>query len=479
MFLFRLAKGSLTRRLLAVMLVPLIGLALLLGLGGTIMIRNSVEAVNDRILGAASQALADSLSVEDGEIALNLSPAIFGMLEDNERDNVYYSVRNAGGLVTGYSDLPDIAPGGLGDTQTRFETVEYNGRPVRIVAEGRRLTGLGRPTVVEIAETLDARQQVERRMLLGLSILEIALITLTLMMLPWAVRWGMRPLVRLRAEVDQRAAADLTPLATDDIPSEIRDLVGAFNGLLERLKATLLGMRRFTADASHQMRTPLSILRTHISLLRRAQCDGADAARTIDEIDEASARLQRLLVQLLALARADSATVGYALETVGANELVATVAADHAAQAVQADVKLRFEPIADKSGAVVMLTTNVMLATELLGNLIDNAIRYNNRDGHVVISLATDDAGVTVTIDDDGPGIPAEDRSRVFERFTRLDSSRERSGSGLGLSIAFAIAKAIGARVTLDSPPSGSGLRALVYFPNSPQTDSVMTAFPN
>lgn len=452
------------------MLVPMIGLALLLGLGGTIMIRNSVEAVNDRILGAASQALADSLSVEDGEIALNLSPAIFGMLEDNERDNVYYSVRNAGALVTGYSDLPDIAPDGLRDTETRFETVQYNGRPVRIVAQGRRFIGLGRPTVVEIAETLDARQQVERRMLLGLALLEIALIALTLLMLPWAVRWGMRPLARLRSEVDQRAASDLTPLATDGIPSEIRDLVGAFNGLLERLKATLLGMRRFTADASHQMRTPLSILRTHIALLRRAQRAGEDTAGMIDEIDEASDRLQRLLVQLLALARADSATLAReALEEIAANDLVAGVAAEYAARAIEAGVKMRFEPLGKEAASNVVLVTNSMLATELLSNLLDNAIRYNNRGGQVVVSLAADGNGVTVTIDDDGPGIPEADRVRVFERFTRLDRNSARSGSGLGLSIAFAIAKAIGARLRLDSTPTGHGLRAAIYFPQDPQ----------
>lgn len=443
------------------------------------MIRNSVEAVNDRILGAASQALSDSLSVEDGEIALNLSPAIFGMLEDNERDNVYYSVRDAGVLVTGYSDLPDIAPAGLRDTESRYETVEYNGRPVRIVAEGRRLTGRGQPTIVEIAETLDARQQVERRMLLGLAVLEIALITLMLMMLPWAVGWGMRPLARLRSEVDRRAASDLTPLATDEIPSEIRDLVGAFNGLLDRLKATLLSMRRFTADASHQMRTPLSILRTHISLLRSAQRDGEDTSGTIDEIDEASARLQRLLVQLLALARADSATVARdALEEVDANDLVATMAGDYAVHAVEAGVKLRFEPIPDGDDGAARLVTNVMLATELLGNLLDNAIRYNNRGGHVAVSLAADSAGLTVIIDDDGPGIPAEDRARVFDRFTRLDRNPARSGSGLGLSIAIAIAKAIGVKLGLESPPSGHGLRATAHFPKDPQTDSMMTALP-
>ncbi|WP_299427462.1 sensor histidine kinase [Sphingomonas bacterium] len=441
------------------------GLALLLGFGGALAIRGAVQAVNDRILGAASRALAESLTVEDGEIALNLSPAIFGMLEDNARDNVYYKVSYSGRAVTGYADLPDIAPRGLRDTEVRFGSVTYKGRPVRIVAEGRRLPGIAQPAVVEVAETLGARERISQRLLIGLAILEAALIGLSILLLPLAVRWGMRPLIRLRADMDRRVASDLTPLPTDDVPLELRDLVRAFNGMLARVDATLQGMRRFTADASHQMRTPLSILRTHIALLRKAEPGGAEARSSIEDIDHASDRLQRLLVQLLALARADHAALAQeAVEPIDANDFAATVAADHAAAAVREGIELKFE----RAPGMSRIATHAVLGAELLNNLIDNAMRYSGTGASVTVSVEIEGDGVTVAVEDDGPGISPDDRDRVFTRFTRLDRDTARNGSGLGLPIARALAEAIGARLSLDTAHSGRGLRASVWFPAAP-----------
>ncbi|QDZ07934.1 sensor histidine kinase [Sphingomonas panacisoli] len=459
--------GSLTARLLRSMVLPMAGVALLLGFGGAIAIRGAVQAVSDRILGAASRAIAESLNVEDGEVALNLSPAIFGMLEDNERDNVYYSVTSLGKVVTGYSDLPNIAPRGLRDTEVVFSDAVFKGRPVRIVAEGRRLPGIGQPVIVEVAETLGARERIVRRLLIGLAILEAALIGLTAVLLPVAVRWGMRPLIRLRAGMDQRLGSDLQPLPTEDVPVELRDLVRAFNGMLARLDATLEGMRRFTADASHQMRTPLSILRTHIALLRKAPPDSEDAAHSIDDIDHASARLQRLLVQLLALARADNAAVApEAAEMIEVNDFVATVASDHAADAVREGIELKFE----RAATELRVITHPGLCAELIGNLIDNAIRYNRPAGSVEVSIEPVAGGADIVIEDDGPGISIADREKVFTRFTRLDRDNRRPGSGLGLPIARALAEAIGATLRLDTARSGQGLRVTVGLRAAPAT---------
>ncbi len=154
------------------MVAPVMSLALILGLGGAWVIDQSVQAVNDRILSAASRAIVDSLKVEDGSVGLNLSPAIFGMLEDAARDNVYYSVRHRGRVLTGYDDLPDIAPPTLADTKVAFGDATYLGRPVRVVAEARRLPQIDGVVVVQVAETLDARRRISRRLLAGLALLE-------------------------------------------------------------------------------------------------------------------------------------------------------------------------------------------------------------------------------------------------------------------------------------------------------------------
>uniref|UniRef100_UPI0035CC937D sensor histidine kinase n=1 Tax=uncultured Sphingomonas sp. TaxID=158754 RepID=UPI0035CC937D len=456
--------GSLTSRLLRGMVLPMIGLALLLGLGGAIVITRSVETVNDRILAAASRAIADTLTMEDGQITLNLSPAIFGMLEDNARDNVYYSVRRGGRAITGYADLPDIAPGGLRDLEVVFGSARYHGHDVRIVAEGRRLSGLAGPLVVSVAETTDARVRTSYRMLWGLASLEALLIGVAAVLLPLAVRWGIRPLHHLSAEMDRRVTADFTPLPSDEVPRELRDLVRAFNDLLGRLDATLQGMRRFTADASHQMRTPLSILRTHIGLLRGADLTSADAQTSIADIDAASDRLQQLLVQLLALARADSAaTAAVELVPTDLNEIAAAIAAEHVPDALSAGIDLHFE----RGPRTIRVATQPTLAGELLSNLIDNAVRYNRPGGTVTVSVERSAKGLHLVVEDDGPGILPEDRERVLTRFTRLARDAALGGTGLGLPIAQALATAIGARLTLDTAGSGQGLRVCVSFPRT------------
>lgn len=458
------ADRSITARLLRGMVLPMAGLALLLGIGGALAIRGAVETVNDRILGAASRAIAESLTVEEGDIALNLSPAIFGMIEDNERDNVYYSVRRNGRAITGYADLPSIARG-MRDTEVRFGDAVYRGRPVRIVSEGRRLSGVPEPVVVEVAETLGTRERIERRLLVELAALEVLLIGVTALLLPVAVRWGIRPLVTLREEMDHRLAVDLTPLSLDGVPVELRDLVAAFNGMLRRLDTALQRMRQFTADASHQLRTPLQILRTHIGVLRVAVPGSAEATSSLDDIDHASARLQRLVVQLLDLARADNAAPPIeSFTVVDANALAASVSEDHAAKAIERRIELRFE----HAKQTAPIRTQALLAAELLGNLVDNAIRYNRDGGDVLVSVVAAADGVDILVEDDGPGIPPADRGRVMTRFSRLDRDAPREGSGLGLSIAEALAGALGATLELDQGRSGLGLLVRVRFPAEP-----------
>ena len=447
--------------MLLAVVMPVVSLALILGFVGALAIDQSVQAVNDRILAAASRAIVDSLTVEDGAVGLNLSPAIFGMLEDAARDNVYYSVRHRGRIITGYEDLPDIAPKELADTEVAFGDATYLGRRLRIVAEARRLPQIDGVVIVQVAETLDARRQIASRLLGGLVILELVLIVATLALLPLAIRWGLRPLLRVRDEMDRRAASDLGPLALTQVPGELRDLVGAFNAMLARLDAAIAGIRRFTADASHQMRTPLSILRTHIALLRRAEPGSPASRESIEDIDQASDRLQHLIVQLLALARADSADQSQiGNEPVDPNAIAAAAASEYAMTAVRVGIEFTF----DLLPGAPMVATDHGLAVEMIGNLVDNAIKHNRPGGSVRVALEAGDGQVAIAIEDDGPGIPPEERDAVFTRFTRLHRDPAR-GSGLGLSIARALAQAIGATIALDTPASGRGLRAVVIFP--------------
>jgi two-component system sensor histidine kinase TctE len=383
------------------------------------------------------------------------------MLENNERDNVYYSVRYRGGLLTGYADLPSVAPPDMRDTEVKFGKGVYRGRPVRIVAEARSLPQIASPVVIEVAETLEARERVTRRMMLVLALIEVTMIAVGLGLLPLAVRWGLRPVDQLRTEMDLRAASDLDPLDAAAVPSELRALVEAFNRMLARLDAAIEGMRRFTADASHQMRTPLAILRTHIGVLQRADPGSNEAQVALNDIEEASKRLGHLLVQLLALARADAAGPrALALTSIDLNEIAESVSAERAPEAVTAEIEFGFE----RAGKALSALGHAELARELLSNLVDNAIRYNRPGGSVHVRVEADGGSPAVVIEDDGPGIAPVDRLRVFDRFTRLRRDSQAPGSGLGLPIALSLARAIGATLELTTPASGKGLRVVVGF---------------
>lgn len=455
------APLSLTGRLFRGLVGPMIGLALLLGAGGAWAIHSIVEAVNDRLLGASARAVAETLEVQDGEITLDLPPWALGMLENTSRDNIYYNVYEGQRLLTGYPNLLPPKASEINTRQTLFRYGEYRGQRVRIAAEARRLPRVDDLVVVQVAETLEARRALSTTMLIQLVILEVALVALASFLIPIGVRWGMAPLTRLRRGMDARSASDFTPLPLADVPRELRDLVNAFNALLARLDSAVEGMRRFTADASHQMRTPLSILRTHIGVLK-TQMEAGPQSESIADIEAATDRLQRLLIQLLTLARAEGAEPsGLALSEIDIAAAARIVAEEYAPQALRTGVELDLS--IEGAGPFVTRGDNVLL-TELLGNLVDNAVRYNCDDGNVIVRVIGEHRQIVVEIEDNGPGIPAQERDKVFTRFYRLNRDQSRPGSGLGLSIVQVLTQILGAKIELLSGRNDRGLCVRLVF---------------
>lgn len=453
---------SLTSRLLRGLVGPMAILSLLLALGGAWTIHKLVEGVNDRLLSASARHVAETLALEDGDITVDFPAPVLGMLENELRDNIYYSVRHGDRLITGYGDLPRVEPADFTDGGPVFRYERYRGYWIRMVAEMRRVPRVEGVIIVQVAETLEARKLLGSRMLAALALLEGALLVLVAFMLPVAVRWGLAPLRRLRGEMDMRMTSDFTPLSTEGVPRELRDLVTAFNALLGRLDVAVEGMRRFTADASHQMRTPLSILRTHISVLKAEEPYLARPNGSLADIEAATDRLQRLLIQLLTLARADGANAS-SLELVQLDlrPLVRHAAGELIHHALEARVDLDFDVAEDQAFPAL---AHPVLVGELVGNLMDNAIRYNKPGGTVTIRMVLEEQRTIVIVEDDGPGIPASDREKVFTRFYRLSRDQDQAGSGLGLSIVNALARTLDATITLDAGSNGKGLRVVVAF---------------
>ncbi len=452
---------SLIGRLLWTLVGSLTAVAIILGAGGAWLINGIVEQTNDRLLGASARAIAETLAVEDGEITLDLPPFALGMLENTERDNIYYSVRHGNDLLTGYPDLSPAPPTPANLEESRFRYDRFRGAPIRVAAESRRLPRVPGVIVVEVAETLEARHDLARRMLTGLAALEAALVAFAALLVWPAVRWSLRPVTYLRQQMDARPA-DFTPLPAHNVPGELVGLVMGFNDLLKRLEASVEGMRRFTADASHQMRTPLAILRTHLAVLERNPPSSEAGRSSVADIQQATDRLQSLLTGLVTLARTEDVASVERFTDVDLVPLARGVAADYAPLAARSRVNIHLEAAATPTQAAV----DPLLVTELLSNLIDNAIRYNRRGGQVIVRVLQEAGGAAVLeVEDDGPGVPEPDRAAIFQRFYRLPRDQARPGSGLGLSIVQAISDRIGAELEVMDGAGGRGLRIVLRLP--------------
>lgn len=314
--------------------------------------------------------------------------------------------------------------------------------------------------VVQVAQPLAVRQK-----LAALAALRsVAPVAVALPLVAAAVWWllgvSLAPLARVTQAAQSRGVAALDALPTQGLPGEVAPLVDAFNGLLARLATAFDAQRSFVADAAHELRTPLTALKLQLGLLRDAE-PGAQQDDAIARLRGGIDRAVHLVEQLLALARAEpgAATADMPLDL-----------ADLARLAV-ADV----QPLADKAGVTLQLSAPAPLPLTgdpqalrgALRNLIDNAVKYGARTVQVSASRGTGDAGGAplLRVDDDGPGIPPDQRERVFDRFQRGDDAGV-EGSGLGLAIVQAAARQQRATVQLGDSALG-GLRVQITWPTA------------
>jgi len=329
-------------------------------------------------------------------------------------------------------------------------------------SEGRwRVFGVQALTkVIQVAQPMSVRQQ--RAAELALQTLKpFALLLPVLALLIWlAVGHALEPLQRLTALVKARRVDALDSLPDTRLPDEVQPLVSALNDLLGRLRAALERERAFMADAAHELRTPLTALHLQMGMLARASGDDERAA-AMETLSAGVQRAIRLVEQMLALARqeprAEAQRVAVRLDDL-AREVVAELVP--LADAGRIDLGVSAAQPASVHGDGEALRT-------LLRNLVDNAVRYSPAGGRVDVSVeeaAGDARGARLTVSDDGPGIPAAERARVFDRFYRRAGTAP-PGSGLGLSIVTTIAAGHGATIALTDGPSGKGLTVTVSFP--------------
>ncbi|AIY42769.1 two-component system [Collimonas arenae] len=454
--------NSLRTQLLLWLLVPLI---LFVGFNTWVTYSSAIEmatVVHDRMLLGSARIIAEQIRYEDESLQVTIPPAALELFQSDSHDLIYYRVVTArGALLAGQPDLPAPPP-----THHNEEAVYFNARfreqPVRIVAFFQQVVGNPEraPVMIEVAQTQHSYKTLSDRMWEHTVQQQLMILLLVGLLLLLGLRHGLAPMMRLRDRVRRRKPGALEELDTTPVPSELAPLVHAINDYVQRLDDHMSAQGRFIANASHQLRTPLTILNTQVHYgLRSSDSESKDAA--LRAINKGIQHGIRLVNQLLTLSNAETG-IGHPLRQSDVNliEVVQRVIEELATLAQSKAIDLGFE-FCDNP---VMVHATPSMLEELVANLLDNALRYTPSGGIVTVSVSASEHGTLLRIEDNGPGIPEAERERVFERFYRLQEDRS-DGSGLGLAIVREIATASMASVTLATPPGGIGLQVTVAFP--------------
>jgi two-component system, OmpR family, sensor histidine kinase TctE len=315
------------------------------------------------------------------------------------------------------------------------------------------------PVTVQVAETRVKRHALADEIMVGAILPQLLLIVIAGIVLWAGVARGLAPLANLQRAVAARSHLDLSPVSVADVPGEVHPLLSAVNDLMARIDEILRYQGRFIADAAHQLRTPVAGLKAHVELALREE-DPVQARQSIAHLYTGVERMSRLVAQLLSLARNEPTTVKQLeLAPLDLSRLAFDVTMEWVPEAYRKNIDLGFEGVEPHA----TIRGDGTRLKELIDNLLDNAIRYTRNDGRVTVRVAAHPPRVSVS--DDGPVIPVEERQRVFERFHRLLGSHA-DGSGLGLAIVQEIAKLHDAKITLAEDADGLGNTFTVTFPD-------------
>lgn len=270
---------------------------------------------------------------------------------------------------------------------------------------------------------------------------------------------ALRSVTRVTNEISNRASTFLEPVQTTEIPVEIKPLVAELNELLQRLKLAFDRNKRFSADAAHELRTPLAALKTHVQVALKAKTN-AERAKALQNVIESVDRSSHVVAQLLTLSRLGEEESLTDIKPFDLHKLATEIVAYLAPHALEKNIEIELAP----SPAQPIILGNDTAIGIMIRNIVDNAIRYTPENGEVKVAIIETPSQIILRVTDTGTGIPVELRERVFERFFRILGTKA-SGSGLGLPIVNQIAKLHHAEIVLSTPANGIGLQFEVAFP--------------
>ena len=458
---------SLRRQLLAGILIPMV---LIVAFNTWSLYRQALAALNtayDRTLLASAKSLGESLDVRgEGDAArlqANVPSAALEAFEADLQSRMAYRISTRQGvLLSGYDDLPmwhgQIPMQPPYAALVDFYDGQFRGEPVRMAVLLQPVASTtGRDVaVVQVAETLEIRHALARQILWDTLARQAALIALIAATVIVVVQRATRPVRALSQELQARPDDDLRPIAAPDAPRELQPLIAATNEHMRRQSDLLAQQQRFVRDASHQLRTPLAVLKAQVQSARRGDVAPPEA---LAEIEHTVDRATQLANQMLALAKVAQLQQQADVAPAQFDEVVRAVALDVAPLIAGKglDFDLQTEPIT--------LRAHDWMLRELTRNLLHNAIRHTPAGGLLAITLARAGGEARLTVADGGPGVAPELAERLFQPFS---AGAGGTGSGLGLAICHEIVQTLGGRIQLVNRMHNGrvdGLDAIVSLP--------------
>ena len=396
----------------------------------------------DQALREQAAAIARQIVFIDGHPQIRLPGSARALLRADETDSVYFHILTGDGrLIAGDPELPTLKreerPAAPEPGEVYFRDDEYSGQDLRIaytfVAPPKRAGS--ESLLVEVGETLEKRSQLSNKIIASVILPQFVIIPLAVVLVWFGLSQGLRPLTRLRERFETRREADLSPIAAGRVPEELQPLTEAFNSMLTRMQYNLDAQRRFISDAAHQMRTPLTGLKTQAQLAKRER-DPQQLRYALQNISDSVDRAAHLVDQLLAMARAEASEHSeQTLVPLNLDQLLQEIVVTWVGRALARRIDLGFEP-----GGQVLILGNEFLLREMINNLLDNALRYTPDDGRITARAVAQGDFALLEIEDNGIGLTDAESHKVFDRFYRVEGTGV-EGSGLGLAIVREIAE--------------------------------------
>jgi two-component system, OmpR family, sensor histidine kinase TctE len=454
------SRGSLRLNLMAWLVVPVVAIlaaSVWLSYGSAM---KQATQVMDRNLTASARIIAEQLQYRDGQIGVVIPPAALELFVSDSHDEVAYAVIDqTHNLIAGFPGLtpPPVLPP---EFESRFFETMFRTEAMRSVILRQPVVTPSRMVTIAVlvGETQKARDELFRTLWLRGFAEQAALVLAAALAIWVGINRELWPLLSLRQAVLQRPADRFEPFDARSVQSEVRPLVDALNRHMERLSEYLVRQKRFLDHAAHQLRTPLTIMKTQIGVARRAQ-DTNEGSLALTGVDENLTAMSRLTDQLLTLGQVDHDRASLRSELVDLAAIARNAVADAAPRALDRGVELVLQT--DRPCHVV---ATAVLAREIVTNLVENAIQHAGAGTTATVTVRTDGSAAVLSVDDNGAGVAEDELTGLFERFRR-GSNASTTGSGLGLSIVAEIAQMFDGSAELAAPSSGEGFCVVVRLP--------------